>query len=84
MNLTHPFSINEFTYGSYTYATKELVVEAKKADLLRGNSGKGKMTTGYKREYQVTDTGSLHYKQYLGVEGNEPYHHLTGNMNRVD
>ncbi|CAI2381186.1 unnamed protein product [Moneuplotes crassus] len=82
MSLTHPFSINEFSFGSYNKDTKALTVEAGKEHLMRGNTAQGKSTTGFKREYTITEDGSLHYKMYLGVDDNDLYHHLTGELTK--
>mmetsp|Transcript_10951 Transcript_10951/g.9683 ORF Transcript_10951/g.9683 Transcript_10951/m.9683 type:complete len:170 (+) Transcript_10951:23-532(+) len=82
-SFTHPFSVNEFSFGTYTHASKELNVEAKKENLMRGNTAQGQMTTGIRREYTVDDSDSLTFKMYLGIDDKEPYHHLTGKLSRV-
>jgi hypothetical protein len=68
MMLSHPFSLNEFEYG--TYSDNKLEVESSKPEhFQRGNTAKGKQTTGFKRIYWLNEKGNLCYKMFLGVDG---------------
>ena len=82
MMLSHPFSLNEFEYG--TYDGESLKVESSKPEhFQRGMTAKGKQTTGFRREYWLNDKGNLCYKMFLGVDGAEPYEHLNGELEPV-
>ena len=50
---------------------------------MRGNTAFGKITTGFKREYKIDENGNLDSKMYLGVEDNEPYHHLSASLSKT-
>ena len=79
MMLSHPFSLNEFEYG--TYSDNKLEVESSKPEhFQRGKTAKGKQTTGFKRIYWLNEKGNLCYKMFLGVDGAEPYEHLNGEL----
>jgi hypothetical protein len=79
MMLSHPFSLNEFEYGAYS--DNKLEVESSKPEhFQRGNTAKGKQTTGFKRIYWLNEKGHLCYKMFLGVDGAEPYEHLNGEL----
>jgi hypothetical protein len=71
MMLSHPFSLNEFVYGTYT-DTKLEVESSKPEHFQRGATAKGKQTTGFKRIYWLNEKGHLCYKMFLGVDGAEP------------
>jgi uncharacterized protein CbrC (UPF0167 family) len=79
MMLSHPFSLNEFEYG--TYSDNLLEVESSKPEhFQRGSTAKGKQATGFKRVYWLNSSGNLCYKMFLGVDGAEPYEHLNGEL----
>jgi hypothetical protein len=80
--LSHPFSLNEFEYGTYT--PERMNVESSKPEhFQRGLTAKGKQTTAFKREYWLNEKGNLCYKMYLGVNGAEPYEHLNGELELI-
>ena len=82
MMLSHPFSLNEFEYG--TYDGESLRVESSKPEhFQRGITAKGKQATRFRREYWLNEKGHLCYKMYLGVDGADPYEHLNGELEPV-
>ena len=81
-NFAHPFGLCEYAYGVYKHSSKELELEATKETIMRGKSAKGKTTTGFRRCYQIDENGDLTYRMYLGVDGNEPYFHLSGTLKK--
>ena len=82
MMLSHPFSLNEFEYG--TYDGERLKVESSKPEhFQRGMTAKGKQATGFRREYWLNEKGNLCYKMFLGVDGAEPYEHLNGELEPI-
>mmetsp|Transcript_17182 Transcript_17182/g.22340 ORF Transcript_17182/g.22340 Transcript_17182/m.22340 type:complete len:155 (+) Transcript_17182:34-498(+) len=78
--LSHPFSANEI-YRSVQLDSTSLTCED--CQIQRGPLAKGKFTTYVKRVYRLDDDGNtLNYDLYLGVDNNEPYHHLKAKLTR--
>jgi hypothetical protein len=46
-------------------------------------TAKGKGTTGLRREVWLNEEGKLCYNMYLGVNGEEPKHHLEACLEKV-
>ena len=94
-SFSHPFSINEFEVGQvgkhaetgHTFIT--MAASETDQSFQRGPSAAKlsdthvKHTTAVRREFWFDDEGALHYKMYLGVNGAEPYHHLTCKLTKM-
>ena len=85
----HLFSLNEFEQGVLDMhpdlLTVRFVLEAKEANFQRppGAEKKAKEATYLKREYWFDHEWKLHYNVYLGVDDNEPYHHLKCTLTKT-
>ena len=78
---SHPFSLNEFEYG--TYSENSLDLELSEEHIQLGKYAKpGQQMTAFTRHYELTEDGLLSYKMYLKMEGGEFFHHLDGLLQR--
>ncbi len=75
----HPFGMAEIDYGDFLPDENKLTLELSSENILRGKTAKGAQTTSFKREYWY-EGGKLHYKMWMGVDGKDMKHHLTGSL----
>jgi len=83
-SFSHPFSLNEFEHGSVgQHEGRAMITMSATTENFQRPAGaepQAKMTTAVKREFWLDQDNCLNYKLYLGVNGAEPYHHLSSKL----
>ena len=77
--LSHPFSVNEYyKSGQFDFTQNVFECAAETEDCFqRGPTAGGKLATGSRRVYKLTEEGKLVYDMFLRTEGSEEFvHHL--------
>jgi len=77
--LSHPFSLNEFEFGSCNESKMEICASLPE-HFQRGKTSKGQVTTGFRRVYFMNDNGNLCYRMYLGINNQEMHLHLEAEL----
>ena len=85
VSFSHPFGMNEFEFGHLDGDKIELVADQEhhfqRPKIVTDDTLKAKQVTYVKRVYTCLDN-ELHFDMWLGIGGQEPYHHLHCAMKR--